>query len=449
MARKCRFAGWLVAALALSLALSCGTKAPEKPGLTAEANMECDLAAMFLFDVGETMGQDIGGGLSLLQWMAGAAGDVVQTVPSGRWNMGLHTFEQNAGTAAWGMEVVTDENRQSFVDALEALTAAGSSDMVTAFDMAGNLLTEDTHRPKFLVIVTDGGFCSQADGTCNQLLNIAAGLKADGVRIMAAGYNLTAEEQGTLTSITAPDPCTNSTSANEAYSMLVETVGTLCGFLKVELAADVPTGFGPGGTGTGMYSANYVQGEAVDVMLQAVGPFVDDGGTVRFEQATGTLGPGSPSFGGKFELTAGQAMSGSYALILKAVPDGGGPVLAALIATVYVGAFSLDVAYETQPAWDQAGGTVTGRVTITTVADAPVPVTISYLVTQAGGQAYVSGFDPGGNPMATTAPQGSSTIPVSFTIRRTDAPAGSYEIHIVVIGAGIRKEVASGPLTIQ
>jgi len=249
---------------------------------------ECELAVVFLFDTSGSMGQDVNGE-TLLHKLADTTISIVRVIPPDLWTVGLVTFP-NDGLASWGMELLTDANRQSLILELDALTPSGGSDIMTGLWLAGYMLQQYPHMPRFLVIFSDGAICQyvSASGTtdCGPPLNVASTLKSEGIHIITMGYNLpvgdpddegNVPEGNVLRDMASVDDGEslffNTGSADDLYRWFLEKMGELCSLLDVRL--DVETSsfeILSGATASSQYLVTHVQGDAREVrVLSQVG----------------------------------------------------------------------------------------------------------------------------------------------------------------------------------
>lgn len=402
---------------------------------------QCEVALVMLFDTSGSMGTDIDSGQSLLDLLKQSATSVAQVVPEDQWNMGLASFPTTGGPN-WGMEVLTNVNRQALIDAINALGAGGSSPMDAGLTLGGLMLATDQVRPRFLVVFSDGSVCGY---DCSTILNTADYLKTElGIFITTVGYNLSGNDYDTMRDVASIQPdgthaFLNAGTAAEVIDFLENSLGILCDRLEVAIDTNSP-GYriGQGGSDTGQYIVKYLQGESCNVRVVPEGPFINGGGSVVLLTPTGTLSDTTPSFGNKFEVRSATGMSGDYELRLRVVPDGGDITLATRAVQVSVVPIDLSVTFEGNVVFNQVTNRLEGNVRIDIDTVREVHLNVYYKVTAPGSEVEATGFTilPLLSPSSTVAPAGSSSIPTQFMFERTSAPAGLYDVHVIVTATG-------------
>lgn len=435
--------------LLLLFLFGCQSNDPPQPEVTPG---NCEIAVAKVFDVSGSMGVDIGSGQSLLDVLKQTAVSVVEIVPADQWNMGLGTFP-TIGGPTWGMEVLTNANRHSLVNAINSLSDGGSSPMDAGLTLGALMLATDQTRPRFMVIFSDGQVCG-AD--CSTILNTSSYLKTElGIFIITVGYNLAGDDLDTMQNVASlqsdgsPAFLNGSTEA-ELIDFFANALGTLCDRLEVEINTDKTVyRAGSGGSNTGTYSVRYIQGESRTVRVIPEGPFINGGGSVFLYTPTGTLSDTSPSFGNKLEVRPAAAMSGDYELTLRVVPEGGDVTLATKTVQVPVVQIEVNAIFEGNVLFNQTTNKLEGRVRVDVDTTLEVELIVNFKVTSAGSLAPATGFTYS-LPPSPTFPAGSSSIPIQFTIERTGAPTGQYEVHvnINVSGLGVQTSIVSNAISV-
>lgn len=436
--------------IVILLFIGCQSNNSNPPPSSAITPGECEIALVKLFDVSGSMGFDIGTGQSLLDILKPVAVSVVQVVPADQWNMGLATFPSTGGPT-WGMEVLTELNRQELIDAINDLSAGGSSPMDAGLTLAGLMLSTDQVRPRFLVVFSDGDVCSE----CSTILNTASYLKTElGIFIITVGYHLESDDYDTMRDLASLQPdgtpaFFNSGSADELVDFLTYALGSLCDRLEVAIETEPAYLIGDGGSETGGYNVKYIQGESRTVRIVPQGTLINGGGSVEFSSPTGTLSDTSPSFGGKLEVRSATGMSGEYDLTLRVVPDGGDVTLATRTIQITVVPVDLSISFDGNVVFNPATSKIEGRVRIDINTAREVELNVNYKVTTPGSPFEASGFTYP-VPPSPTVPAGASSIPIQFSIDRVDAAAGLYDVHVTVIlkGLGVQKSVIANDVSV-
>lgn len=425
--------------IVLLFLLACQTPPPPPPPQVTPG--QCEVAIVILFDTSGSMAIDIGSGQSLLDLLKQSATSVVQVIPADQWNMGLATFPTTGGPN-WGMEVLTNMNRQALIDAINALSASGISPMDAGLTLGGLMLATDQVRPRFLVVFSDGRVCGN---DCSTVLNTASYLKSElGIFITTVGYNLSGNDYNTMLDVASLQPdgthaFLNAGTAAEVIDFMENSLGILCDRLEVAIDTD-RAGYvtGQGGSDTGQYNVKYLQGDSRTVRVIPEGPFINGGGSVVLFTQTGTLSDASPSFGDKFEVRSATGMSGDYELRLRVVPDGGDITLATKTVQVSVVPIDFSVTFEGNVVFNQTTNKLEGRVRIDIDTAREVELSVNYRVTAAGSQVEATGFTYP-LPPSPLVPVGQSSLPIQFAIERTGAATGLYDVHVIVTALGVQK----------
>lgn len=436
--------------MVMLLFIGCQSNNSNPPSSSEITPGECEVALVMLFDTSGSMGTDLGTGQSLLDILKQAAVSVVQVVPADQWNMGLATFPSTGGPT-WGMEILTELNRQELIDEINALSASGSSPMDAGLSLAGLMLSTDQEKPQYLVVFSDGSVCSD----CSTILNTASYLKNElGIFIITVGHHLEDNDYDTMRDIASlqsdgTPAFLNSGTADELFDLLTYALGSLCDRLEVEIETEPAYLVGESGSESGGYNVNYIQGESRTVRIVPQGTLINGGGSVRFSSPTGTLSDTSPSFGGKLEVRSATGMSGDYEVRLRVVPDGGDVTLATRTIQITVVPVDLSISFDGNVVFNPTTSKIEGRVRIDVNTAREIELFVSYRVTIPGSTVGASGFTYP-VPPSPTVPAGMSSIPVQFSIDRVGAAAGLYDVHVTVnvIGLGIQTSVIANDISV-
>ena len=293
------------------LAASCATVgengASDKDALDSIG--DCDLAVALVIDTSGSMNfVPEGFDESVLDVLKSACIEVVENVPSGAWNVGLVTFPGSA-PPKWGMEFLTDDNREELVAAVDALVATGASPVSEGLSTGALALLSDVSRPRFLIVFSDGGWSLTPEGEA-QLDWIAEQVDAF---IIAVGYNLNSVDSEAMLKLASSDESgpafVNATSQEDLHQYLIDQFGNLCSRLNLAVRVDGPEVVGTRGGYSGSVEVQYKKGSAQTLQLGSFGSWMADG-SISFKNAEISVGPDQPlyvdKFGGTAPATAGQ-----------------------------------------------------------------------------------------------------------------------------------------------
>jgi hypothetical protein len=391
--------------------------------------MDCELAVANIVDRSGSMDSD-GSSTPPLRRVKDALKAVAGLVPSGYWHAGIGAFP-DSNAPIWGMELLTDGNRQALRTAIEGLSASGSSPILQGLFLGGVMVLPIQKR-KVVVIASDGNVCGQTD--CNDVRESANTLKSSGIAIVTFGINLSGAQRQLMEDIASAGQngqklFINSTGS-AIYSALYDGLVRACDWREGFLIVPSEVVVAAGGSVTDGYQANWSFGNAFPASILA--PPAGDVAQISLERTTGTLGATSPTFGGKMRITVPESATPGIAArpVYLHGPLGIVDSRSMQLRTVRLSMTPRVVRCQ------HAGNTISATMRIDLDASYPVQTSYSHIVTTPGLITSVNGFVVETSSFGNNASIGTSSHQTSFKITRTSAPPGRYDINFFVSGAG-------------
>ncbi len=157
--------------------------------------------------------------------------------------------------------------------------------------------------------------------------------------------------------------------------------------------------------------------------------------------STGILNETTTVIGGKSVVVAGRNTPvGTYNLNFKVEQTDSGLSLFSLTVPVTVTDFQLAVPPMSFASFSD--GKIRGRVNIDVQTSHRVHLTFSYIVTPSGDDidAMLSGFTVGSDTIQSRRFESDTLFLLNYSIDVPSGASGTYDVHIIVIGEGVRKE---------